>query len=373
MKAIISILVILALAKISFSQDSTAKNDPAKKHFFKPKLKASSTSDIAEYMNANYDKEENKVRAIYAWVTANMRYDTDSARVINAGPDPDAKITVAFKRRRGVCENFAAIFNDICRKSGLTSFVVDGYTKQGSRVDRMGHSWCAVSVDKNWYLFDPTWDAGSGGNTKFFMVAPAEFIASHMPFDPLWQLLNYPITHEQFYRGRYFAANQSSLFNFPDSVAAYIGMDSLQRLQSTENRIQRYGLYNPRINENYAVVKMNIEIAHQDRELESYNSAIESLNEATGILNNFISYRNNRFLPESSDEQLASLFNGIDDKVDTAIKKLNEVDKSEAKLVLGTEPVREKLIELSKKIQAQKGFLTRYLKTPKNEREAVFY
>jgi hypothetical protein len=67
------------------------------------------------------------------------------------------------------------------------------------------------------------------------------------------------------------------------------------------------------------------------------------------------------------------LLNGIDEKVEAAIKKLNEVDKSEAKLVLGTEPVREKLGELSKKIQGQKTFLNRYLATAKNERDSVFY
>jgi hypothetical protein len=373
MKIIISILLVFGFAKISFSQDSISPKELQKKFFNNGKLKANSTSEIAEYVKSNFDKEEDKVRAAYSWVITNISYDTDSARIINAGIDPDAKITVAFKRRKGVCENFAAIFNDICVRSGITSFVIDGYTKQGGRVDKIAHSWCAASIDNKWYLFDPTWDAGSRENFKFFMVPPEEFIESHMPFDPLWQLLNHPISHEQFYTGNYFANNKISSLNFSDSVAAYIQMDSLQRLQSTEYRIQKFGLYNSRINENYAVVKMNIEIANQDKELESYNSAIESLNDATTILNNFIEYRNNKFIPEKPDGQMAIMLDNIDNKIIVALKKLNEVDQSQARLVLGTQPAREKLDILSKKIEDQKRFLKLFLTTAKNERNSVFY
>ena len=80
--------------------------------------------------------------------------------LINSDINPEARITVALRRRKGVCENFAAIFNDICLKAGLTSFVVSGYTKQSGAVDKTGHSWCAVFINKNWYLCDPTWDEG---------------------------------------------------------------------------------------------------------------------------------------------------------------------------------------------------------------------
>ena len=152
-------------------------------------------------MRSHFDSERTKVRAIYAWVTTNLKYDKDSANIINSDINPEAKITVALRRRKGVCENFAAIFNDICLKTGLTSFVINGYTKQSGTVDKTGHSWCAVFINKNWYLCDPTWDEGSGLNSKYFLVQPTEFIESHMPFDPLWQLLNYPISHEQFYSG----------------------------------------------------------------------------------------------------------------------------------------------------------------------------
>jgi hypothetical protein len=40
---------------------------------------------------------------------------------------------------------------------------------------------------------------------------------------------------------------------------------------------------------------------------------------------------------------------------------------------LGTEPVRERIQSLLKKIQEQKEFLKRYLNTPAAERKSLFY
>jgi chromatin segregation and condensation protein Rec8/ScpA/Scc1 (kleisin family) len=118
---------------------------------------------------------------------------------------------------------------------------------------------------------------------------------------------------------------------------------------------------------------MNIEMQQQDKQLEWYNASMASLNEVAAILNKFIEYRNNQFIPEKPDSELSTLLDGIDSKIVSSQKNLDEVDKSEAKLVLGTEPVRERIQSLLKKIQEQKEFLKRYLNTPAAERESLFY
>jgi len=193
------LMLFLCSIKLSNAQEFNEYSDIDKAVVNIPDSLANSTADIAGYVTSHFDGERPKVRAIYTWVTANLKYDKDSASIINSGINPEAKINVALRRRKGVCENFAAIFNDICLRAGLTSFVINGYTKQSGTVDRAGHSWCAVFINKEWYLCDPTWDEGSGLNSKYFLVPPTEFIETHMPFDPLWQLLNYPISHGQFY------------------------------------------------------------------------------------------------------------------------------------------------------------------------------
>src|SRR5437588_6794749 len=130
-KCLFAILVIalIALAGKAYSQV--------------PAEASSSPSAIAEYVKQHFQTDRNKLSAIYNWVTSNISYSTDSINIINLGPDQDAKVTAAFRRRKGVCENYAVIFNDICSKAGITTFVIDGYTKQNGLIDKVGHTWCA--------------------------------------------------------------------------------------------------------------------------------------------------------------------------------------------------------------------------------------
>src|SRR5665647_1467877 len=158
-----------------------------------PATETYSTASIAGYVQSNFKTDREKLRAIYTWVITNIRYDTDSMYHINWSMYPEEKISATLRRRKGVCENYAALFTDIALKSGIQSFVVSGYTKQWGSVNRAGHSWCAVYLQQEWFLCDPTWDKDCRGNTKYFLVNPAQFIESHMPFDPLWQLLEYPL------------------------------------------------------------------------------------------------------------------------------------------------------------------------------------
>jgi hypothetical protein len=338
-----------------------------------PDSLSNSTTNIASYINSHFSAERKKVRAIYSWVTNNIKYDKDSANPINLGIDPDAKITVALRRRRGVCENYAAIFNDICLKSGLTSFVVNGYTKQMGTVDRIGHSWCATQVDGNWALYDPTWDEGSGFNSKYFMTPPSVFIETHMPYDPIWQLLDYPVSHREFNIGNTYKSANSHHFNYADSIAAYIQMDSLHRFKSSALRIQRDELYNSMVKNNNNYIKMNIEMINQDKDVDLYNSAVADVNDATSTYNGFVDYRNKQFTPQKTDAELHALLDGIDKKLISSLKKLDQVDRSEATFTLGTEPVRVRISQLKQRLQDQQDFVNRYTNTDKSNRESLFY
>ena len=338
-----------------------------------PASQSFSTTAIAEYVKQNFNTDRKKLRAVYIWVASNIRYTTDSANVINLGPDPDAKVTAALRRRKGVCENFAAIFNDICTKAGLTTFIVDGYTKQNGSIDKTGHSWCAVFIDNRWLSCDPTWDVESGSNTKYFLVEPSEMIASHMPFDPMWQLLDHPVSHRQFYNGNTFQDRNTPLFNYADSIAAFCKMDSLQRFRSTAFRIESSGLQNDLVKSRLNYNKMHIEIIREDKDVELYNSSVEDLNEATRVYNNFVQYRNNQFMPAMTDKALQDILNGADTKLVNAHKNLEEIASSAASFKFSTEDLLNRLNTLALRIKEQRSFLALYLNTDINNRASLFY
>jgi hypothetical protein len=299
-----------------------------------------------------------------------LKYDTDSSNQINLGENQQAKITEALRRRRGVCENFAAIFNDITTKTGIRSYVVQGYTKQLGSIDKTGHSWVAVYIHNTWFFCDPTWDVSTGNNAKYFLIEPDEFIETHMPFDPLWQLKNDPISHEDFYIGN---SRGSGYFNFKDSLEAYTQMDSLKKYKTIATRIERAGIKNNLLKNNLGYNKMQIEIINQDRDAELYNSAIELSNKAAAILNKFLVYRNERFLPEKKDEEIRNSLSGINALLSLAISKLDKIDKSEATFAISSEPVRERIKGLYKRTAEQLSFINHYLQSPVANRASLFY
>ena len=207
-----------------------------------PPAETHSTASIAKYIIGNYTTEREKLLAAYSWVTYNIKYNSDSMYVINFNPDPQTRITAALRRRKGVCENFAAIFNDIAVKAGLQSYEVTGYTKQYGSIDKTAHTWCAVYLEGKWFFCDPTWDVGISGYAKYFLVPPLAFIESHMPFDPLWQLLDQPVSHKEFYQGYIRSKKDKTLINFVDSINAFTQMNELQQLESAAHRINQAGL-----------------------------------------------------------------------------------------------------------------------------------
>ena len=366
MRRLLSLFLYLLVYKLSFSQSATSHPDSTIKSFdFK------TTASIAAYINSNYRTDHDKAWAIYDWVTSNIRYDKDSINSINLGLDPEAKITEALRRRKGVCENFAAIFNDVAIKSGLKSYVIDGYTKQGGEVDKVGHNWCAININNKWYLTDPTWGSGSNVKTKYFLTEPSEFIENHMPFDPLWQCLDYPVTHQQFNSGS--VSRGKSFFNYADSINSYLKLDSFAKLQSSANRIIKSGLYNNLVKDRLNFLKMHIEMINQEKDVDLYTKAINDFNQATSVYNNFVNYRNNRFTPAKSDAELQSMLSGIDRKILSAIKKLDQVDKTPATFTFSTEALRTKLNTLLSKVNDQQEFLKRYLATLETDRDSLFY
>lgn len=314
-------------------------------------LRPASTNEVAKNIFARYQTEKERFRASYSWVTRNIRYDTDSAFAINAGANENAKVDVAFKRRRGVCENFAAIFADICNRAGLKSYVVQGYTRTYAGVRTGGHTWCAGLVDGDWYFFDPTWDVG--GTDRFFMIEPTDFIKTHMPFDPIWQLLEYPVSNADFERGIFNRSWVKTKLNYRDSISDFLSKESDIRNLDIEKRMANAGMINDQVKTNYAVIKMNIEMKRQEYQVNWYDSAVHLVNQSTNLLNLFIENRNKGIFPVYSDVQL----NAAATLLHQAKGYLKKIDESEATLVLGTWQVRERIDALEVKLGEQKSYL----------------
>lgn len=329
-----------------------------------------STKQLAGFLQEQYDNEHDRTAAAYAWVTSNIRYSKDSMLSINWSMNSEDKIAATLRRRKGVCDNFASVFADILAWMNIPSYVVNGLARGNS--SGLAHSWTAVRLSGTWYLCDPTWDAGPDNSKKFFLASPADFIASHWPFDPLWQLIPNPISLHEFDRG-YQAQKQKVNNSIKHSPDEFIALDSLQQLEAQGKRMSDIGLEQNNLRNWYAYNKMNIAIIYGEQDMNLFNAAVADVNKANTHLNRFIEYRNNLFKPAVADKDLEPMLHPIDGLIENALARVALIGKGRENFQYDTGNLKEKIAGLQKRLEAQRLFLTVYLKSDSIERDKMFY
>lgn len=359
MKWLFALIILFTKVQSTNAQDHFAAE---RMYVNIPSSQTATSAGIAAYINAHYSNNAEKIAAIYSWLTANIKYDADSIHYVILDEDNGERVSFALRRKRGVCENFAAVFTDVANRCGINTLMVEGLTKQGGAMDRSGHVWCIAYVNNKWGLYDPTWDAGRFGSLAFgphfnyFNVAPEEFIHSHIPFDPVYQLLNYPINYNEFDRGFFSQRKEKKYINYNDSLAAIQNMDRLNRYASEKLRIENAGWPPSKIETKLKRIRFQVEVLSQDDDVALYNSAVSDYNEAVKFLNNFLAYRNNQFQPSKSNEEIQKIFQNISVSWASANLKLQKIDSSTATLQLNTSDIQQKLNDLEINLKKQESF-----------------
>ncbi len=330
-------------------------------------------STIAAYIQSKFTEPAQKIAAAYYWITASIRYDRKVLYYRHWSDDAEIHLDTVLKKRRGVCEDYAGLFTSILLRCSIPAQVVSGYTKNGMAVNRAGHSWCAVLADDKWWLCDPAWDAGNLYNPVYFLVPPQQFIETHMPFDPLWQLLPQPINHRQFYGGNRYDKNNPPPYNVNDSVASFFRLDTLAQLEAASYRIKQAGIETEDLKTWYTYHQMKVAIVQQENDMILYNKAVAELNSAKQLYNQFVQHRNNHFIPEQSSEKIYGLFDSIAKKLSAAYYSMNATGKKMENYQYDTGELKEHLDNLSEKVKEQRDFFYRYQSAVPAEKENFFY
>lgn len=325
-----------------------------------PSSSTFATGDIAGYITANFTTPRDKVRAAYSWVTSNIHYNKDSMFYRYWGDDPERKLSSVLKTRKGVCEDYANLLVTITSKCGIPGYVVTGYCKIAGKVNTTGHSWCAIKVEDEWLLCDPTWDAPNSNQTQYFLVPPAQFIATHFPFDPLWQLVEYPLTAREFKMGRNGNSSGKPIFHFKDSADQYLLLDTLQQKEATAIRLLQTGLADDDIRTWYSYNNMKIRIVREESDMETFNAAVAACNKAKALYNDLVSYRNNQFKPNRTEASISSAFATIELLLAQAGQQLRSVGSKTENYQYDTEGLQATLNTLQEKTNQQKRFFTTY-------------
>jgi hypothetical protein len=337
-----------------------------------PAAATHSVSAIAAYVQSNFTTEVEQLRAIYKWVTANLEYDKDSMRYRHWDESPEAISNEMLRKRSGVCGDFSTLFAAIAMHCAVKAVVVTGYTRQSGVVKWAGHSWCAVYVNGQWLLCDPTWDAGFASTSNYFLIPPEQFIETHMPVDPLWQLLPYPLTHKAFRTGSSKFRKEGLPINVPDSVKNYLALDTMQQLEAASARIKWAGIDNEDLRIWYAYNEMKVVIVQQEADMELYNLAVADLNRARKYFNDFVLYRNSRFVPEKPAAVVHAIFDTIATRIAHAYTTIALIGKKTENYQYDTGELKSSLEALQAKAGIQKDFFKRYLSGSTAERAKLF-
>jgi hypothetical protein len=152
-----------------------------------------------------------KVKILHDWVAENIAYD--AASYFSGSRSGSLSAASTLRSRRGVCHGYATLLKDMCTLAGIPCEKISGFGRgYGSAAGQAGdpgdvnHAWNAVEIQGAWYLVDVTWDAGHVENrsfrkkyrTTYLFMEPGNFVYTHLPSEPKWQLLRPPLTKDQF-------------------------------------------------------------------------------------------------------------------------------------------------------------------------------
>lgn len=235
-------------------------------------------------------------------------------------------------------------------------------------------------IDGHWFLFDPTWDSGFINNGKFvkkinekyFKAAPAKMIASHIPFDFLWQFLNYPVTNQEFYDGNIHLNNTKAYFDFEKEMISYQHASELEQLTQSAERIEKNGVKNAMIFDRLAYKKKEIEYLKQKKLSNDFSTAITIYNEAINEFNEFINYRNKQFKPVKPDEELKRLIEEPKSKLLKALEQLNNLQEVSADNVANVNAIKKGVTDALKLIDGHDVFVKEYWSKSKAGRKSMF-
>ncbi|MEJ7738224.1 MAG: transglutaminase-like domain-containing protein [Chitinophagaceae bacterium] len=339
-----------------------------------PEQSTYTSSGIADYVKSQFPSDSARIRALFVWVGNNISYDIDGLRLAAGNPEKKSTADV-LKTRKGVCGDYAGLLAELCNQCNIKSIVIPGYARypDGS-IGQLSHAWVAARLYDKWWLFDPTWAAGTVKDNRFtgrfsnrfYKLLPEEMIKDHMPFDPLYQFLYYPVTSQEFYDGKTTINSSKKIFSFRDSLEVHSALPLIDQIRNTARRISTNGI----LNDHTRGMLKNLQ--HNQQSLESkagYEQASRQFQQAIVIFNRYIENKNKRFSAITEDKQIGQMIDSVLQRIQTAKLMLVPVVANDDRYQRILDDINKAILELSQRVDEEKLFVSKYLQTDRTLRK----
>jgi len=364
------LLAVAILAGIGVKAQSFENADKVASKI--PSSATKSVETLANYISDKLSTPEEQLRAAYVWISKNIGYEKGGVADFISDYDADSAANVVIKKKKAVCSGYAELFSKTCRKLGFEAFTVTGYTMLNGEVDDAGHAWNAVkTAEGQWYLFDPMWGAGmlskgkfnKKATTTYCLVEPALFLKTHMPFDPVWQLVSHPIKAEAFLKSEE-PATKGVICSYNDTIKREDPLLRSEQLTALCRRLKWAGDVNKctsamieNVNQQLPLLKKREKNALEYRNVTQFNGVADKVNKAIEFHTKFTSLKKNFRSKGVTAFQMKAMMDSCSANIAAArqlLVNLNFEKEDQQKQKLGLEKT---VNDLQKQVEVQNAFL----------------
>jgi transglutaminase/protease-like cytokinesis protein 3 len=181
----------------------------------KMKKKNKAIPILAKEITAPFNTEEEKVRAIFIWMTNNIAFD---CATYHSKKTPEGNFNyktpeellekldkyyynyamLVLRNKKGVAEGYSVLFRELCKYADIKCLLVEGRASDNrDKIKKLrkrsgfstNHTWNKVQINGQWYYIDVTWASGycdkkvtrfyKKFNPYYFITPPDELYPTH--------------------------------------------------------------------------------------------------------------------------------------------------------------------------------------------------
>ncbi len=329
--------------------------------------------------------EQDSILSVYNWITENISQNVSRSKKSKDGAKPkkrkgksskkeskpktpqqmaDLKLKRIINRKKGSSIEMATLFDAMVSSLGYRTQIIYGYTKnQEGEISDKEQAWNAVYTNGIWQLYDTSRGAGMISNRKFVKeydptwnnASPQKMIKSHMPYDPIWQLLKTPVSYDDFDKGGELKSDKGETATATE-VTTVFKQTGKQRLESMLERSLANGTGNELVTAFQETLKDDVYFYDYDQNVklleetkETYSNITEEFEAYKKAKKN--KFKDKKFKRKNARKALDEMYTQLDDA-------LNIYDAMEIE--------DDKLIKL---VNKEIDFCDKYLDKVDKERE----
>lgn len=312
---------------------------------------------------------QDTLRSIFDFVAKNIDYDVKMISKIPEYKNREEILEAAIKRRKGICEHYAELLHQLLLHHGYDSHLVSGYLKEDERINtEFGHTWNAVRLDSGWYLMDVTWASGYVEDMKFYkkydptwyLVQPEKMLETHFPYDPLWQLIDYPISHEAIKKGDFNQGQYEEKIDFDEVIASEKEMNDAQVTERVIQRIKTSGVTNRLIQNRLKFLELELASANAKSDIDRINQGVDFMNDAVVNFNEYMKAKQQGFKDkEWTSEKLEEHTSYIKEQLRQASLLFSSVSIRDPKIMANLKDLKLNTSKMMQDLDREIAFLNK--------------